>query len=77
MVDSAWLTAVFGEYAAGASELVVEGDGGGEAPEADENSFSEPLGGCRHRAFEGEEVFADPEDALDALADTNAAESTT
>jgi hypothetical protein len=77
MVDSAWLGAVVGECAAGASELVVEGDGGGEAPEAGENSFSEPWEGAGAVAFEGEEVFADPEDALDALADANAVESTT
>jgi len=69
MVDSARLGAVVDECAGGAAELVVEGDGGGEAEEALQDAFSEAGEGARAVAFEGEEVFAGPEDRLDALAD--------
>jgi hypothetical protein len=41
MVESAGLGAVVDECAAGAAELVVEGDGGGEGEEALEDAFSE------------------------------------
>ncbi len=67
MVDSARLGAVVDECTAWASELVVEADGGGEGAEACEDSFSEAGEGAGAVAFEGEEVFAGPEDALDAL----------
>src|ERR1700728_1480121 len=69
MVDSAWLGAVVDECTAWSSELVVEGDRGCEAAEAGEDSFSEAGEGAGAVAFEGEQVFAGPEDALDALAD--------
>ena len=69
MVDSARLGAVVDECTAWASELVVEGDGGGEGAEAGEDAFSEAGEGAGAVAFEGEQVFAGPEDALDALAD--------
>ncbi len=69
MVDSARLGAVVDEGAAGAAELVVEGDRGGEADEALQDAFSE-AGECAGAVtFEGEDVLAGPEDALDALAD--------
>jgi hypothetical protein len=41
MVDSARVGAVVDECTAWASELVVQGDGGGEGAEAGEDSFSE------------------------------------
>jgi hypothetical protein len=49
--------------------LVVEGDRGGEAAEACEHAFSEAVERAGAVAFEGQEVFAGSEDALDALAD--------
>src|SRR5664279_1650545 len=69
MVDSARLGAVVDKCTAGSSELVVEGDRGGEAAEALKDAFSEALEGARAVAFEGEDVFAGPEDRFDALAD--------
>src|SRR5271167_2322366 len=70
MVDSAGgLGAVVDECSAGASELVVEGDRGGQAAEALKDSFSEAGEGASAVAFEGEQVLAGPEDRLDALAD--------
>src|SRR5271170_3999625 len=70
MVDSAGgLGAVVDECAAGASELVVESDGGGQAAEAREDSFAQAGQGAGAVAFEREQVFAGPEDALDAFAD--------
>jgi hypothetical protein len=49
--------------------LVVEGDAGGEGAEACEDAFSETGQGAGAVAFQRQEVFAGPEDALDALAD--------
>src|SRR5665213_2249491 len=69
MIDSARLGAVVDECTAGASELVVERDRGCEAAEAGEDAFAQAGQGAGAVAFEGEEVFAGPEDALDALAD--------
>src|SRR5207253_3066238 len=69
MIDSARLGAVVDEGTAWASELVVEGDRGGEAAEAREDSFSEAGEGAGAVAFEGEQVFAGPEDRLDPLSD--------
>src|SRR5580704_16082167 len=69
MIDSTGLGAVVDECAAGASELVVEGDGGGEGEEALQDALAEPGEGAGAVALEGECVFAGPEDALDALAD--------
>src|SRR5512147_314115 len=69
MVDSARLGAVVDECTAGPSELVVEGDRGGEAAEAREDPFAQ-AGECAGAvAFEREQVFAGPEDRFDALAD--------
>src|ERR1700678_4112961 len=69
MVDSARLGAVVDECTAWASELVVEGDRGGEAAEASQDAFAEAGEGAGAVAFEGEEVFAGPEDRFDPLAD--------
>lgn len=48
---------------------MVERDRGGEADEALQDAFSEAGEGAGAVAFEGEDVFAGPEDAFDALAD--------
>jgi hypothetical protein len=69
MVDSARLGAVVDECTAGASELVVEGDRGGQAAEAGEDAFAQSGERAGAVAFEREQVFAGPEDRLDALAD--------
>ena len=69
MIDSARLGAVVDEGAAGAAELVVECDCGGEAEHALQDAFSEAWEGAGAVAFEGEDVFAGPEDRLDALSD--------
>src|SRR3954453_22188749 len=69
MVDSARLGAVVDECTAGSSELVVEGDGCGEAAEACEGAFAQAGERAGAVAFEREQVFAGPEDRLDALAD--------
>src|SRR3954447_13192524 len=69
MIDSARLGAVVDECTAGASELVVEGDRGGQAAEAREDAFAESGERAGAVAFEREQVFAGPEDRLDALAD--------
>src|SRR5450755_1424873 len=69
MIDSTGSGDVVDECAAGAGELVVECDGGGEAEEALKDALSQ-AGECSCSvAFEGEDVLAGPEDALDALAD--------
>jgi hypothetical protein len=69
MVDSARLGAVVDEGAAGAAELVVEADRGGEADEALEDAFAQAGEGAGSVALECEDVFGGPEDAFDALAD--------
>src|SRR6516165_772246 len=69
MSDSTRSGDVVDECAAGASELVVEDDAGGEAEEALEDAFSEALDGAGAVPLEGEEVFAGPEDRFDPLAD--------
>src|SRR5215210_5835393 len=69
MSSSTWLGAVVGQRAAGAAEVVVERDAGGECEQALADAGSEAVQGAGAVAFEGEEVFAGPEDALDALAD--------
>src|SRR3984893_8527572 len=69
MVDSTLLGDVVDECAAGAAELVVEADAGGEAEEALQDPFAQAGGGGAAVAFEGEYVFAGPEDLLDPLAD--------
>src|SRR5215213_2814743 len=69
MIDSARLGAVVDECTAGASELVVEGDRGGQTAKAREDAFPEPGERAGAVAFEREQVFAGPEDRLDTLAD--------
>ncbi len=69
MSDSARLRGVVDEGTARESELVVECDRCCEAAESCEDSFSEALEGAGAVSFEGEEVFAGPEDRLDPLAD--------
>ena len=65
MIDSTGSGDVVDECAAWASELVVERDAGGEAEEALEDAFFD-AGECAAAvAFEGEEVFAGPEDRFD------------
>jgi hypothetical protein len=61
MVDSARLGAVVDKGTAGASELVVEGDRGGQAAEPVQDAFAQALEGAGAVAFEGEDVFAGPE----------------
>src|SRR5512134_1833586 len=69
MSDSARSGAVVDECTAGSSELVVERDRGGQAAEAREDSFAQACECAGAVAFEREQVFAGPEDRLDALAD--------
>src|SRR6266545_3151154 len=57
------------EAAAGAAELVVEHDGGGECGEASAEADAEVSQGARAVAFQGEDVLEGPEDRLDPLAD--------
>src|SRR5215210_4972541 len=67
MSCSTRLGAVADERAAGAAELVVERDAGGECQEALADAGSEAVQGAGAVAFEGQEVFERPEDRLDAL----------
>src|SRR4051795_12835291 len=60
---------VVDEGAAGAAELVVERDAGGEGEQSLADACSEAVQGAGAVAFEREQVFAGPEDAFDALAD--------
>jgi hypothetical protein len=70
MVDSTgWLVGEVGECSAGAAEVVVEPDAGGEGEEFAGDAGSEAVQGAGVVAFESEAVFEGPEDALDALAD--------
>lgn len=69
MSSSAWLGGVGGEVAAGAAEVVVEGDGGGEREQALADASAQAVQCPCAVAFEGEEVFEGPEDALDTLSD--------
>src|SRR5271166_4122621 len=69
MIDSTGLGAVVGECAAGAAELVVEGDGCGECEEALQDALSQAGEGSGAVTLEGEGALAAPEDALDALTD--------
>jgi hypothetical protein len=63
------LGVVGGEIAWWAAESVVEGDGSCEGGEAPDESCSEGVQGAGAVAFDGQNVFGGPEDALDALAD--------
>ncbi|MFN8187576.1 MAG: hypothetical protein U0R69_10935 [Gaiellales bacterium] len=69
MVDSTRSGDVVDECAAGAAELVVAADAGGEAEEALQDAFFDAGQGAGAVAFEGEQVFAGPEDRFDPLAD--------
>ena len=60
---------VVGEGAGWSAEAVVEADRGGEREEALADSGAEAVQGAGAVAFEGEEVFAGPEDRLDPLSD--------
>src|ERR1700742_2946287 len=61
--------AVVGQCAGGAAEVVVERDAGGEREQALADAGSEAVQGAGAVAFEREQVFEGPEDALDPLAD--------
>src|ERR1700688_965150 len=69
MTDSTRSGDIVDECAARAAELVVEDDAGGECEEALEDAFFDACEGSCAVAFEGEEVFAGPEDRLDPLPD--------
>src|SRR4051795_2002639 len=69
MSSSMPLGAVVDERAAGAAEVVVECDAGGEREQALADACAQAVQGARAVAFEAKQVFAGPEDALDALAD--------
>src|SRR3954465_15219803 len=69
MTCSTRLGAVVDECAAGAAEVMVEGDAGGEREQALAEAGSEAVQGAGAVAFEAEQVFEGPEDALDPLAD--------
>jgi hypothetical protein len=68
-MDSAGSGDIVDERAARAAEFVVEGDAGCEAEEALEYALFDAVEGSRAVAFEGEQVFAGPEDRLDPLPD--------
>jgi len=69
MVDSARLGAVVDKSTAWASELMVERDRCGVAAEPREDAFTQTGEGTGAVSFEGEELFAGPEDRFDSLAD--------
>ena len=69
MIDSTVLGAVVDECSAFASELVVECHAGGEAAEPGDHAFAEAGERSGAVAFEGEQVFAGPEDRFDPLTD--------
>src|ERR1700694_4963969 len=69
MIDSTVSGAVVDEGAWWTAELVVEGDGCCEGKEALQDALSDAWEGAGAVALEGEDVFAGPEDALNALAD--------
>src|SRR6266508_123142 len=60
---------VAGQRAAGATEAVVERDGGGERGEAAGESDAQLMQDARAVAFEAEDVLGSEEDRLDPLAD--------
>src|SRR5882672_8946034 len=65
---------VVGEGSWWSSELVVETDGGGECEEACADAGSEAVEAAGAVAFEGEQVFACPEDRFDPLPDRGEAQ---
>ena len=70
MSDSTGSGDVVDECAAGAAELVVEGDAGREAEEALQDAFFDAGEGAGAVAFEGEQVFAGVEDRLSRVTDS-------
>src|SRR5487761_1174760 len=68
MSSATTLRGVAGQGSAGAAELVVECDAGGECCEAAGEANAEVLQGAGAVALEREDVLAGPEDRLDALA---------
>src|SRR4051794_35767091 len=69
MNDSARSGGVGREAAGWAAEAVVERDAGGEREEALAEADAQAVERAGAVAFEAEQVFASPEDRLDALAD--------
>jgi len=69
MVDATALGGVVGDRAAGAAELVVEVDAGGEREEPGGDAGAEVWGGAGAVTFEPEQVFAGEEDGFDPLSD--------
>src|SRR4051794_24968062 len=63
-----WLGVVGGEVARGATEEVVERDGGGQRQELGGQAAAQGVQFAGAVVFEAEHVFGRPEDALDALA---------
>ena len=59
MIDSTGLGAVVDECAAGAPELMVEGDARGQAEKALQDTLSQAREGPGSMALEGEDVLAD------------------
>lgn len=66
---SAWVGGVGDEFAADAAGVVVECDLGGERERSLADARAQAVQGAGGLAFEGQPVFAGPEDAFDALAD--------
>src|SRR5664279_6622907 len=69
MTCATGLRGVVDQGAAGAAELVVEHDGGGERREPGAQADAEVVQGSSAVSFEGEDVLAGLEDRLDPLAD--------
>src|SRR5436309_4598228 len=69
MIDSTRSGAVVDECAAGAAELMVESDCGGQAEKPLQDALAQASECAGAVALEGENVLADPEDRLDPLAD--------
>ena len=69
MIDATVLGGVVGDGAAGAAELVVEADAGGEREESCCDPGSEVPWGAGAVAFEAQEVFGGQEDGFDSLSD--------
>src|SRR5215212_5165760 len=69
MIDATRSGGVVDEGAAGAAELVVEADAGGEREQACGDAGAEVAWGAGAVAFEAEQVFAGVEDRFDPLPD--------
>jgi len=68
MIDSTTLT-VIDQGSAGTAQLVIEADAGGQAQKALQYALFESRKGSGSVAFQRKDVFAGPENGLDALAD--------